>query len=437
MSAERYVLVGVTRARARWVSDLARWATDGAAPIEFVSCLSATEAGAVLGTGRRVSALLLDARGPGIDRDLIDAARAADIPSIVVTDGTVHRDWSALGCTTVIEDNLDPASLARHLQKHARPVGPSRRPGRSTLRPTQVVTGRVFAVVGTGGSGTSTVAMALAQAASLSSDSIVLLDGAGRGSLAMYHGLGDVVPGLPELVEAHRSDNIDPDDVRALTHEVPSRGYRVLLGRRRMADWVTLRRRSVDAALATLARTFTTLVIDMDAEFDDRAETGSSDVEDRHAVNLAAIDLAHVVLVVGRSGLHGLHNLTAVIEDLLDAGVPAHRVVPVITDAPMSKAARMLLRRTIDKLTDSDDGDGIHRAVMLRHFRSMEDIHNRVDPMPGRLVDQLHRSVVLGSEAIAPRPHRTVDPEPVTVGDLDTDIDDRVQLFRRSGNQVA
>ena len=78
MSADRFVVVGVTRARARWVADLARWSTDGAAPIEFVSCLTATEAGAVLGTGRRVSALLLDARGPGIDRDLIDAASDAD-----------------------------------------------------------------------------------------------------------------------------------------------------------------------------------------------------------------------------------------------------------------------------------------------------------------------------------------------------------------------
>ena len=40
----QYVLVGVARARERWSSDLARWATSGAAPIEFVKCLTADEA---------------------------------------------------------------------------------------------------------------------------------------------------------------------------------------------------------------------------------------------------------------------------------------------------------------------------------------------------------------------------------------------------------
>ena len=102
MSSDRFVVVGVTRARARWVADLARWSTDGAAPIEFISCLTATEAGAVLGTGRRVSALLLDARGPGIDRDLIDAASTATgMPSAAppwsTTDWTPGRWW--ISCT--------------------------------------------------------------------------------------------------------------------------------------------------------------------------------------------------------------------------------------------------------------------------------------------------------------------------------------------------
>jgi hypothetical protein len=148
----QYVLVGVARARERWSSDLARWATSGAAPIEFVKCLTADEANAVLGTGRRASALLLDARGPGIDRDLIATAADLGTPTIVVSDRSVHRDWDALGCAAVVDHELDPATLLR-----CWPGTPSRSTGRVVLggpaEARREPARRVLAVVGPGGTG--------------------------------------------------------------------------------------------------------------------------------------------------------------------------------------------------------------------------------------------------------------------------------------------
>lgn len=443
MSSDRFVVVGVTRARARWVADLARWSTDGAAPIEFISCLTATEAGAVLGTGRRVSALLLDARGPGIDRDLIDAASNAGIPSMVVTDGSVHRDWDALGCAAVVDDRLDPRTLVDLLHRHSRPVSPARRPGRSILGEPPRSSGLVLAVTGAGGSGASTTAMALAQAAagdgSGADGSVALIDGCARGSLAMYHHVGDVVPGLPELVEAHRSDRLDPDEVRSLMFEVPTRGYSVLLGRRRISDWVTLRRRSVDAAIDAMCRTCSTVVVDIDAQLDNQADTGSADVEDRHSVNLAAVERAHLILVVGRGDLHGLHGLTAVVEDLLDAGAPAHRLIPVISHAPRSTARRMMLSGQVAKLFDSDSHTDIQPPVLLRSTRSLDDVHDRVDPMPSSLVDTLARHVLDIADSLPHRPERNQARgfEQIRPGELGTDIEDRIQLFNRTGSEVA
>lgn len=49
--AERFVVVGLARSRSRWFGELARWATAGAAPVDFVKCLTAEEARAVIGTG--------------------------------------------------------------------------------------------------------------------------------------------------------------------------------------------------------------------------------------------------------------------------------------------------------------------------------------------------------------------------------------------------
>ncbi len=452
MSSDRFVVVGVTRARARWVADLARWSTDGAAPVEFVSCLTATEAAAVLGTGRRVSALLLDARGPGIDRDLIDAAAGAGTPSLVVTDGSVHRDWEALGCAAVIDDRLDPATLVEALKRHARPVGPARRPGRSVLSESVRGEGLLVAVTGPGGGGASSAAMALAQAAattrwryapdepaeSTSRGTVALVDGCARGSLAMYHHIGDVVPGLPELVESHRSDRLDPDEVRRITFPVPTRHYSLLLGRRRISDWVTLRRRSADAALDAMCRAFDTVIVDFDAELDNQADTGSSDVEDRHSVNLAAVDRAHLVLVVARGDLHGLHGLTTLTEDLLDAGVPAHRLVPVISSSPRSASRRTLLRRQVSKLFDSERHADIADPVMLSRARAMDEVHDRVAPLPSCLVDPLGRHVLALADSLPPRPTQGGEvAERVRPGELGTDIDDRVQLFARNRRDVA
>lgn len=427
MSAEQYVLVGVSRAREQWASDLTRWATSGAAPIEFVQCLTVDEALVVLGTGRRVSALLVTARGPGADRELIDAAATHGVPTIVVADPTVHRDWEALGVAAVVDHDGDPRTLIEALAATTSPVDRTRRPGRTRLhRSPGARRGRLLAVIGTGGSGSSTIAMAVAQtlAAAEGSD-VVLADGARRGDVAMYHHVGDVVPGLPELVDAHRRDRIDPAAVRELTHPVASRGYSVLLGCRRASDWVTLRRRSVDAALDALQRSFEHVVLDVDADLDGHRSTGSADVEDRHAVTLAAVERSDLVLISGRADLHGVHCLARLLDDVLDAGVPPERVLPVVVGTSRSSVARARLATDLAELSSrSLDPDArVQPPLLLRRHRDLDGVHDHVAPLPTsvcrpfattvpRLVDRL------GARSAASAPER------VRPGELGIDLDD-------------
>lgn len=423
---EQYVLIGVARPRERWSSDLARWSTSGAAPIEFVKCLTADEARAVLGSGRRASALMIDARGPGVDRELIDAAAAADTPTVVVSDGSIHRDWEAIGCAAVVDHHLEPGSLLEILEQHCRPVDRSRRPGRMTLpRVDPPTSGQMLAVLGSGGVGTSTVAMATAQALAERSTSVVLVDGARRGDLAMYHDIGDVIPGLPELVEAHRSDRLDPAEVRRLCFEVPTRGYALLLGRRRAADWVTLRRRSVAAAIDALGRTYDTTVVDLDPDVDGQADTGSADVGDRHALTLSTLDRADLVLVVGRPGLKGLHSLVGLVDDLLSVGVPAHRIAPVLVASPRSPAGRAAASAAVARLGGAPDHEPILPLLHLPRVRGLDEVHDLAGALPASLCRPLGRTLghLLDGAGRRPRP---ADPhERIRSGELALDADRR------------
>ena len=43
MAAERYVLLGLGTARSPWFTEVARWATVGSLPADFVKCISAEE----------------------------------------------------------------------------------------------------------------------------------------------------------------------------------------------------------------------------------------------------------------------------------------------------------------------------------------------------------------------------------------------------------
>ncbi len=200
-----------------------------------------------------------------------------------------------------------------------------------------------MAVTGAPGTGRSTIAAALAQGLASDprhTDLVCLADLALHADQAMLHGSPDVVPGLTELVEGHRSGAPSIDDVRGLTWHVTTRGYALLLGLRRHRDWTAVRPRAFAAALDGLRRGFRIVVADVDDDLEGEQATGSVDVEERNTIARTTISAADLVLVVGQPGLKGLHSHLRSTRAVLAHGVPGERILPVINRSPKGPRAR-------------------------------------------------------------------------------------------------
>ena len=156
----------------------------------------------------------------------------------------------------------------------------------------------------------------------------------------MLHDACDVVPGLQELVEAHRAVRPPVAEIRSMAFAITERHYDLVLGLRRARAWAGLRPRAFAAALEGLASAYDVVVFDTDADVEGEAEGGSVDVEERHVMARSAVSRADVVFAVGVPGLKGVHSLVRVISDLLAFGVDGRRLVPVVNRAPRSARAR-------------------------------------------------------------------------------------------------
>ena len=414
MASERYVVLGLAPPRSGWFRAVAQWATAGALPIEFVKCVSTVDLDARLHSGRAFSALLVDGAVAGLDRDLIERTRAVGCSVIVV--GEERRDWRAAGADGVVPALVDERDLIDVLRVTSVPIGRADALATSAPPPIAPLTwhGRVAAVCGAGGTGASTVAMALAQALAADGGNggmIVLADLARPGEQAMLHDARDVVPGIEELVEAHRNGAPSASEVRSHTFLVESRGYSLLLGLRRARSWGALRPRAVQAAVAGLARSFRVVVCDCDADLEGEAEGGSVDVEDRNAMARSATAAADVVFAVGLPGLKGVHSLARVMTDLVAAGVEGGRIVAVVNRAPRSPRSRAELSRAIAELTPARR-QGLATPVFLPEARVESALRDGA-----RLPTALGQPVAAAFNAVCGRegPRGRGEPSPVPV----------------------
>lgn len=423
----RYLVLGLAHPRAPWFSEVARWATAGSAPLDFVKCVSTEEVHARLASGRRVSALLADADRVANDRDLVDHARRVGCAVLVVDDGRVPRDWAALGVSETLPASFGRDDLVSALRNHAAPLGRVDSLdvlGAPTGTPTTESApwrGRLVAVTGPGGTGASTVAMALAQglAAGPGHARLVLLaDFALRADLAMLHDARDVVPGLQELVEACRG-GAPADGLDGLVHHVADRRYDLLLGLRRHRDWTVIRPRSFDVALDTLRRHYRTVVADIDADVEGERETGSIDVAERNHIARSTAESADLVVVVGSASLKGVHSLTRSLHDLRDAGVRPDRLLPAVNRSGRSPRVRAELTRTLADL-GALEGALVAAPLFLPERRHLDDGLVQAAPMPAALVDAVTLPVHELLARTSPSTPRAMaaEPVPITPGSL-------------------
>jgi hypothetical protein len=380
---DRYVLLGLARARADWFRTVGQWATAAMLPAEFVRCVAAEELRARLRSGRRFSAAIVDASVPGLDRDLIAAAEEVGCRVLVVDDTASGRDWKGLGVAAVLAPVFSRDELLEVLAAHAEMVGAAVIEDGPRPDDTAHPRGELIAVTGPGGTGASTVAIALAQGLasglgqdgsrrgrrdSTSAPSVLLADLCRVADQAMLHDSRVVVPGIQEVVESHRTSVPPRSTLLDQTFEVPARGYRLLLGLRRPRHWVAIRARALEATLDSLQRLTDVVVADVDADVEGEAETGSLDVEERNLLSRATIARAGAVVVVGEPSMKGLFALVRTLSELLGFGVPVDRVVPVLSRAPRSPRGRAELTAALTDLLTASSGVAAKRLVAPLHL---------------------------------------------------------------------
>lgn len=438
MASERFVVLGLARPRAEWFRAVGQWATSAALPAEFLKCVSVEELRSRLAGGRTYSAVLLDGGIAAIDRDIVQAVRDAGSVPLVVDDGHRSRDWMGLGAAAVLDADLTREALLDALATHANMVG--RAAGASSDAGSvglDLGRGRaaVAAVCGPGGTGASTVAAALAEGVAFDPrghSSVLLADLALHAEQAMLHDVRDVVPGIQELVDAHRGRRPTADEIVSLTFEVVERRYHLLLGLRRAQFWSTLRPRSLEAAFESLRRTFGLVVCDCNADFEGEDDAGSADVEERNLLARTAALSADVVFVVGTPGAKGTHALVRVMADLASRGVPAGRIVPVYNRAPRQARARAELVATLAELAVPAMGGGQTPTPVFLPSRRVEeatrDAVRMPAPLPGLLAGAFHATIdrlglaVAGSTFVDDVPQR-VAPGSLGAAALDAGAD--------------
>lgn len=377
MTEDRWVVLGLGHPRAAWFSDVARWSTSAALPLDFVKCVSAGETRARLRSGRVFSALLAGADVGGLDRDLIDAA--ADAGAVVITvDSRTGRDWIDLGAAAQLPDDFDRDALLAVLRTHAPAVARvTAVPPVEADEPEPATCGRLIAVTGPGGSGTSVVAMAAAQSLAPGrerDERLVLADLRLDAELAMLHDAREVMPAVQELTDAHRGGRLSVEQVRSLCFDVAGRDYELLLGLRRHRDWTAIRPRAFAAALDGLMRSYAIIIADVDPDIEGEDSTGSLDVEDRNAIARTTLARADLVVVVGNPSTKGLHSLTRVVRDLHRGGIGPARMIPVLNRAPKSPRRRSEAARTLDVLLGHDDAlADIGNPVFLAERNDVDD----------------------------------------------------------------
>jgi hypothetical protein len=316
MTMGRYVFLLLASPDATWVETLRKRLAAAAWPAEVVVCRQAYEACARLGSGRRHSALLVDARAR-LDADLADAAETAGTPVIACGPGAGPLELAQLPKTPAHPvrpvpwgDRL-PAWVAELLNTATSPASSQ---------------GGLIGVCGPGGTGASVVAMALAQGLAPDND-LLLADFARRPHQTLLHCTSPAASRLPDLIARLRGRRLLGAEVRAGTVPVDGQPYWLLPGPFRPEHWVTVHARTFDIALNALRAAFGLVIADITGDFEGEAETGSLEVEERnHPARRVALT-ADLVVLVGGAGRTTRHATADTHDRLTALGVETPRIL--------------------------------------------------------------------------------------------------------------
>ena len=274
--------------------------------------------------------------------------------------------------------------------------------------------GRLVAVTGSSGTGRSTVAAAIAQGLAgdpRNLDLVCLADLALHAEQAMLHGAADVVPGVVELVEAHRAGA--PVDRRGPTAHLARHRPRLPPPARACAATATgrpsARARSRPVSTGSAARSgswWPTSTPTSRASGPPGRSTSRSGTRWPARPSLAA----DLVVVVGLPGMKGLHSLLGTTRDLLAHGVPATAAPARRQPGAQGAAGPGRADGGLRGAARPPDGDepGVPGPLFLGERRHLDDVLRDGARLPDAWLAPLAGTVQslldLVHDTVAPRP---------------------------------
>ena len=336
-----------------------------------------------MGSSRPWAAFVVDGLHPAVDRDLLALAAKSGSPAVVVAGDAPAVDWLGLGAGAVLESDFGPDDLARAISVPA------------SAHTSSSGTAPVVTVMGPGGTGASTIAIALAQGLAQHWSEVLLADFARHAEQHVLHDLRRDGPSVGDLVEAHRVAAPDAATLRHVPEEIPSRGYRVLGGLRRALGWSSLRPRAVEATLNGLRTSFDAVICDVDADLEGEAESGSFDIEERNILGRSAVAASSAVVVVGGPGVKGTHSVLRVLGEIWAHGVSPRRTIVVVNRG--DELALQKLSEALRRLA----GEG--RTLLFVPEAAVDEALLRSGPLPESVVAPV-------TDAVLPLLDASVDP---------------------------
>ena len=215
--------------------------------------------------------------------------------------------------------------------------------------------GFLVCVTGTGGVGSSLLAMCLA--AELADDAsnrglVVLADFTATGGQARMHGCRSTVMGVEDLAEACSGGRLGRGVLRSMITEPAGRSYHLVLGRRGQRDTAAARDGRMESLLDSLLSSYRFVVADVDTDLEELGGIGSVDAADRSRMTLRMLSRSDLIVVVGTADTESLSSLVRAI-DSLAGSVDADRILPVINRLPRSSKRRSAAAAAIVRVLES------------------------------------------------------------------------------------
>ncbi len=190
--------------------------------------------------------------------------------------------------------------------------------------------GLAIGVLGVGGSGASTIAMAVAQSFA-GEHRVNLIDLVVEGSQRMYHDIDIVQPGVTEAIAGSRVMNVGDDYFERFKIPILERGYLLMLSISHQNQLEALRRSDLGEAIERLKRTSDITIFDLDPDFASGSIRESATITPTAPTEEVLREIDAVIIVVNED-YRSLHRGVNLGRRLIDEGFSTSQIAIINND---------------------------------------------------------------------------------------------------------